>query len=152
MIAEQTRRKTLVKDFSQYLLSSKRKNRIDNAVEQLNIQNRFGNLVNKICKNTTVMRLEQEHVKFADFRTRKKIAPACNKGEYKDCYIWGTYMAVLKKLHSTNVSYFITTNPRDYMQGSTTTAQIMADCSVVNGNIIFHIGKLYSELKNLINP
>lgn len=152
MVAEQTKRKNQIKEFTQYLLNPAKRNKIETTVDQLNIQNRLGMLTNKICKNTTVMRHEGEYVRFADYRTRKKMAPAYNKGEYKDCYIWGTFMAVLKRLHPTNICYFITTNPRDYMQGNATTTQIVADCNSVNGNITFHIGELYSKLNHVLNP
>lgn len=152
MIREQNNRKNLIKGFSVFLQNVARRTRVDNAVDQLNIQNRFGSLTTRICKQTTVMRLEKEHMRFADYRTRQKIAPACKKGEYKDCYIWGTYLAVLKRLQPANLCYFITTNPKDYRQGTATTAQIAADCNSVNGHITFHIGELYSRLSRAVNP
>lgn len=101
-----------------------------------------------------MIRGENQHAKFADFRTRHKMAPAANKGEYKDCYIWGTYLSIIKAVNPSVYCSFITTNPKDYRKQGIIDQSIQNDCNSVspNAHISFFIGQLHSELKKIVEP
>lgn len=154
LLREQDKRKNAIKHFSQYITKTMKKTRIESAVDSLNIQNRFGILTKRICNQTTLMRQENAHARFADYRTRYKMAPASNKGEYKDCYIWGTYLATIKAINPNVYCAFITTNPKDYGKGSTIDQSIQNDCNTVspNAHISFFIGQIHSEIKRIVEP
>lgn len=154
LLTEQDRLKQNIKSFSQYIENTSKKNKIDKIINTLNIQNRFGNLTNRICRQTTLIRGENQHAKFADFRTRHKMAPAANKGEYKDCYIWGTYLSIIKAVNPSVYCSFITTNPKDYRKQGIIDQSIQNDCNSVspNAHISFFIGQLHSELKKIVEP
>lgn len=152
LLSEQNKRIIKIKDFTQYLPSAAKAQNINNSVDRLKVKKRLEQLTDRICKQTYIMRLESSYAKFDDYRIRKKLAPASSKGEFKDCYIWGTFLSVLKELNSTCDTYFVTTNPADYASGGRIFTQIETDCITSGGTLILHIGQLYSLLNNVINP
>lgn len=154
LLQEQEKRKDSIKNFSQYIINRVKKNKINTTIDTLNIQNRFGILTQRICRQTTLIREENIHARFADYRTRHKMAPAANKGEYKDCYIWGTYLSTIKAVNPSVYCAFITTNPKDYGKQGAIDSLIQNDCNSVspNAHITFFIGQLHAELRRIVAP
>lgn len=79
-------------------------------IEQLLCQ-----ITHAIINETIFVEEDDTFKEFAHFRTTNKIPPAKKKGEYKDCYIWGTCL----EIRSTNTDksypyYFISSNTTDY--------------------------------------
>lgn len=76
LLKEQSKRIEFIKEFTQYLSSASSKNKINNSVDRLHIENRLECLSNKLCHHTTIIRQEDKYARMADFRTRKGIPPS----------------------------------------------------------------------------
>ncbi|SIR48193.1 MULTISPECIES: PIN domain-containing protein [unclassified Chryseobacterium] len=74
-----------------------------------------------ITKETIFVGQDSSFASFAHFRTTNKIPPAKKKGEYKDCYIWGTCLEIRKMCSDRSYSYnFLSSNTSDYAKADKT--------------------------------
>lgn len=72
-------------------------------------------LTHSIIDKTKFIEESSTFKDFAHFRLKHKIAPAKKKGEYKDCYIWGTCLEVRQSSIDKSYSYsFMSSNIDDY--------------------------------------
>jgi len=72
-------------------------------------------IIQAIIKETIFIAEDASFASFAHFRTTNKIPPAKKKGEYKDCYIWGTCLEIRKSNTDKSYSYnFMSSNVDDY--------------------------------------
>lgn len=92
------------------------------ATDLIDAKNRIIGLLERLCKNTFVLK-EQKFIyekidvsKQARERILHKIAPASRKQEYKDCYIWLTFVSLAKNIHQHKKTIFFTSNKADYME------------------------------------
>lgn len=143
---EQNNRKNKVVEYSDYMASTKKKDKIKAVVSTLNVITRLELLVNRILRQTYIIRGESTYRDFADFRLRNKIAPAARKAEYKDCYIWGAFLKFAHEYPHTKL-VFVTSNPKDYKQGNAVHPNISQDCVRANAQCLFNIGAAYGYLK-----
>lgn len=143
---EQNSRRKKVIEYSDYMASQKKKDKIKATVTTLNVLSRLELLINKIMRHTYIIRGESTYRDFADFRLRNKIAPAASKAEYKDCYIWGAFLKLAHEYPHTKL-VFLTSNPKDYKQGSIIHPNISQDCLRANAQCMFNIGTAYGYLK-----
>lgn len=149
LIQAQTKLKNQVLDYTNYMISTNKKNRITSAINLLNVESRLDTVLNQILKKTFVLKEEAIYRDFADYRLRNKIAPAARKSEYKDCYIWGTFIKLVHKISPTsNYVSFISVNTKDYQDDNGRLhSHIQTDCNYLNSmKVVFNIGKLYGDL------
>lgn len=74
-------------------------------------------IYDRILDKTLFINEKTEFMKFAHFRVSNKMAPAEKKGEYKDCYIWGTCIKLSERIIRPRKDlFFITSNPEDYIK------------------------------------
>lgn len=72
-------------------------------------------ITHAIIYKTLFIKEESTFAEFAHFRTTNKVPPAKKKGEYKDCYIWGTCLEVRQLSTDKAYSYnFMSSNTTDY--------------------------------------
>lgn len=149
LIQEQKKVKDSVKEYVQYMSSIKKINRITNAIDILNVEPRLTYVLNKILKKTFVLREQSIYRNFADYRLRNKMAPAAKKSEYKDCYIWGTFLELIHKINPTSPYLaFMTVNIKDYKENNQLHPHILTDCHLPSMKVIFNIGALYRDISN----
>ena len=110
----------------------------------LNLQN----IVDDIWNKTHVILRENSFAKFAHIRTISKLPPAHKKGEYKDCYIWGTCLQLAKCISTHNILFF-STNTTDYFldDNMQSNSQLKIDCNAHNNvKIKRNCGEIIGEL------
>lgn len=122
-------------------------------IERIDIEQRFLNVLDDITRNTILIEGNKKLDKIAKDRVIYKIAPASVKGEFKDCYIWATFVLLMKDLNPTKLSYFATTNTRDYKQknNSQPLQQLIDDCAF-NANVkaTFDINRMRIDFENVL--
>lgn len=98
---------------------------VQESVRLINSKVRIEELLNRLCKNTYIIK-EQKTIyggidvsKAARDRVLFKMPPASKKQEYKDCYIWMTFVSVAKCITSHRKTIFLTSNKEDFMDEST---------------------------------
>lgn len=110
-------------------------------------------IYDKILENTLLINEKTEFMKFAHFRVSNKMAPAEKKGEYKDCYIWGTCIKLSERIIRPRKDlFFITSNPEDYIQeGRGFYLLIQEDCLINSIDICLNVRTLYGKM-SAIDP
>lgn len=112
-------------------------------------------LYEDILNKTIVIKGQKQYMKFADERARLNIAPAERKSEYKDCYIWGTYLMFSKAHVPTNVplSVFFTVNTDDYIDKQTKRAfaTLQNDCIANNGALSTNLSELVNNYRSYLS-
>lgn len=72
-------------------------------------------IIHAIINETLFVSEEDSFAQFAHFRTKNKIPPAKVKGEYKDCYIWGSCLELRQSSSDKSYPfYFLSSNVTDY--------------------------------------
>jgi hypothetical protein len=76
-------------------------------------------IVHSIISETLFVSEHATFNEFAHFRTTNKIPPAKKKGEYKDCYVWGTCLEIRQTSVDKSYPYhFMSSNIADYADSS----------------------------------
>ena len=145
------KRKTIC--YAKFMVSDRKKERIVKALDLLNIEHRLNVVLNKILRKTIILKEQNKYRDFADYRLRNKMAPAANKAEYKDCYIWGTFISLVHTLNpiSSYVS-FITVNSKDYTDNTGHLhSHIITDCRFMPSmHVKLRVGELYGDLHSIL--
>lgn len=152
MLRDQNNLKNKVTDYAGYMINERKRNRITESIRLLNVISRLESILSRILKHTLVLREEKIYRSFADYRLRNKMAPAARKSEYKDCYIWGTFLKFVHKIEpdSPYIS-FMTKNSKDYeVQSNTLFPLIITDCYKPTMHVDLQIGRLRGELVRVI--
>ncbi len=124
------------------------KNKLD--ISGLNLINDLENLSKRISKKTYFVREEKKFNKFAHFRVKNYMAPAARKGEYKDCYIWGTCLSLADKLKQSKPIFFLTKNISDfYVDKKDIHPDIVSDCTINNVKVTTDCGLIIGFLSQL---
>lgn len=130
--------------------------KLHSASKLINVENEIHSLVSRLWKKTVVIKDSRALQKMAHERTLREDPPSKNKSQYKDCFIWCTYICLIKRLdEAAPQSIFITSNTSDYGEGqknSTPHHHLISEAKVFNGDLIFTIGQLYGKLKDLGVP
>jgi PIN domain len=79
------------------------------------IEDLLSQIAHVIIDNTFFINEDTTFAAFAHTRTTLKVPPAKKKGEYKDCYIWGTCLELRSTSVDKTYSYnFMSSNTTDY--------------------------------------
>lgn len=132
------------------LMSGKKQIRINHILSFLDISSlqSLETLVRKIWKETYIIREQSIYRNMAHNRTVSKIPPAKNKGEYKDCFIWSTFLQYAKDSFSP-CKIFFTTNTSDYCDKATKRVDnyLISEChDIGNAEIYVNSGEIYGKL------
>lgn len=87
----------------------------------------------------------------AHFRVRNQIPPSKNQSQYKDCYIWYTFLCIAKALGKPFMA-FMTDNTTDFCTKGNTKAfdqEIQDDLVNTGGKLFVRLGDLYGALLKL---
>lgn len=102
----------------------------------------------RIWKKTYVINEERQLAELAHYRVLHKMSPSFVKDQYKDAYIWCTFLSVAQRIGEVK-KLFITDNREDYClskKSSNPQQQITDDCDAVGAYICFHV----DTLRNLV--
>lgn len=91
----------------------------DLPVLDLNIysmENYFSDIAQTIINKIIFINGEDSFKDAAHVRVIDKICPAKKKGEYKDCFIWETFLQTIKASNKEKEYYFLSSNKQDYCQ------------------------------------
>lgn len=138
-------------------LSEAKKIEILTAVDKLSIVPILDKLVRDIWRNTYVIKEQLSFQNSAHYRVIHKEPPAKTKGEYKDSYIWATYLSLAKKLDVVNKEHpwmcFITSNVKDYGDNTHHPQEgIFNECNRLRVKIVFSVDVLWSEYMQFMHP
>lgn len=100
--------------------------KIENQLVKIKVEKRLLKLLNKIVRLTYIIKEHSQFGGLAHYRVLHKLAPAAVKGEYKDCYIWVTYLTLINEVVLPK-SVFYTDNKEDFFQKDTPQTQISND-------------------------
>lgn len=131
-------------------------NLIKDAADKLGLSGILVDMSNRVWANTYVINEDLFYQNSAHFRVMHKMSPAREKGEYKDSYIWVTFMDMAKKLGDGNLRAFMTNNTDDYceFEGKKVKdrqSQIITDCNTVKGELFWKSSELYARLRNVLS-
>jgi hypothetical protein len=116
------------------------------------LKEQLRSIYDRILDKTLLINEKAEFMKFAHFRVSNKMAPAEKKGEYKDCYIWGTCIKLSERIYRRQKDLlFITSNPEDYYNAETRSLYqlIQSDCQINSIKFSLFIGALYGEIRTI---
>lgn len=148
VVGHQQSVKNNVKVYNHLTSNTTKKARIDNAVDLLQIENRLSELFHCIMKRTYVLKEDSQFNKQAHFRLKNKIAPAHKKSEYKDCYIWLSFVEVARTLPSTKTIFF-TDNTKDFFtSGNCPVSALTDDLHDTQGELICKISQMHAHLSH----
>lgn len=123
-----------------------------NNIDNLDAITTFIAFSEKLWSNTYIIREQKQFQKFAHFRTKHKFAPAHKKGEYKDCYIWGTCLQLAHRKTREIPIFFFTRNSDDYCDINDKTkldSQILGDCTQNGIAVLLSSGSVRREFHRL---
>lgn len=123
-----------------------------NNIDNLDTITTFITFSEKLWSETHIIREQKQFQKFAHFRTKHKFAPAHKKGEYKDCYIWGTCLQLAYRKTIATPILFFTKNSDDYCDINNKKqldAQIQEDCTQNGIKVLLNSGSVRGELNRL---
>ncbi len=80
----------------------------------LHLSSQMDNMVGELWKNTYIIDDDIDFYIRAHNRVLGKIPPASEKQEYKDCYIWETFLTLCDEATHKTQAIFMTENTEDY--------------------------------------
>lgn len=118
------------------------------------IQNNLADLYNNMFVPMTLLQERVEYMKQAHYRVGNHYPPAKQKGEYKDCFIWMTFLDLAKQLSPGDAIFFMTANTADYCeinQKGVLDRLLSSDISALKcrSKVLFSIYELMGELHSL---
>ncbi|WP_042369424.1 PIN domain-containing protein [Bacteroides neonati] len=122
------------------------------SINSLDAITTFVNFSEILWSKTYILREQKTYQQFAHFRTKHKFAPAHKKGEYKDCYIWGTCMKLANRKPWDVPVLFFTKNTDDYCDINNKRdldSRISDDCNQNGIKVLLNSGSVRGELINL---
>lgn len=125
-----------------------------NLAHDINLITILENIESRVWGKTYVINEEQELAKLAHYRVLHKWSPSKVKDQYKDSYIWCTFMSVAQKLTEVR-KFFMTDNKEDYClsrKSSTPQDMIKTDCTTVGAEIYFNVGTLRGNIYRALHP
>ena len=108
-------------------------------------------IIQSITNETFFISEDTSFANFAHFRTTNKVPPAKKKGEYKDCYIWGTCLGIRQNsIDKTYPYHFMSSNTTDYaaLNKSHFVTEIHNEASINNITYFPNFKLAYGILKN----
>ena len=142
-----------IKKISSIMKSGAKRLRIENAVDSMHTELRVTSTISKIWRNTILIREQKSFLQFAYIRVKFKMAPSLNKEQFKDSYIWGTFLSFAHGLMAGTKLFFYTLNKSDYLDSNTKKLcpHIVTDLSMLP-DVEVHtvLGSLYGVIYKLI--
>lgn len=141
------------KEYADYMQDRALGSTIKTTVDQLEVEQTFVDICDRITRNTVLIGSIKKIEKIAQSRVIYKVVPAIDKGEYKDCFIWTTCVMLVHEIIPTSCTIFVTSNTRDYKDANTNLPhqQLLDDCSTCNGlSIRFDINLARIEFENAL--
>lgn len=141
-----------VKRITAIMATGSKRSRIEKGMDEMHTETRITSTVSKIWRNTILIREEKRFLQFAYMRIRNKMAPSQNKEQFKDAYIWGTFLNIAHSLPTCPKLFFFTLNKKDYLDHNSNRlcAQIETDLNVLpNVELHYVLGSLYGEVAKL---
>lgn len=125
------------------------------AIDHIDVTEKIKDLANRLWKKTFIINDEHKIQTATHQRTIDKKAPSENKSQYKDCFIWNTYIMVAEEIRNAIVgpmpaSAFVSTNTSDYGEGSknlTPHSYLVNESKSFNGSLHLNVGSLYGYLE-----
>lgn len=141
-----------VKKITAIMPIGKKRKRIEDNVDSMHTETRITLILSQIWRNTILIREQKSFLNFAYLRVKLKMAPSQNKEQFKDSYIWGTFLSLAHKLPACPKMCFFSLNISDYQEPGTNNlcAQIRTELQVLpNAEVFLILGKLFGVLKQL---
>jgi hypothetical protein len=114
------------------------------------IEDLLSQIILAITSKTKFVSEDDTFASFAHFRTTQKIPPAKVKGEYKDCYVWGTCLEIRNTSIDKSYLYnFMSSNVTDYADSNKTdfVTEIKNEASLNSINYFPNFKIAYGKLK-----
>lgn len=129
-------------------------NRISDDADKLDLVSVLEDIEKRVWAKTYVIKEDDTFNRTAHYRVMHKMSPSATKDQYKDCYIWSTFISLCKQMPPELFKVMLTENKLDYCVGKTTNlqTQIVDDCVNGNASIVFNIGSLKGMLYTLFHP
>ena len=130
------------------------KEQLTNLANDINLINILEDIESRVWNKTYVINEEQRLAELAHYRVLNKWSPSMIKDQYKDSYIWCTFMSVGEQLTGVR-KFFMTDNKEDYClskKSNTPQPQIQQDCDTVNAEICFNVGTLRGKVYCALHP
>lgn len=130
------------------------KTQLTDLANSINLIDILEDIETRVWDKTYVINEERQLADLAHYRVLHKMSPSMVKDQYKDAYIWCTFMSVASLLGGVR-KFFITDNKEDYCfpkKSTTPQAQITSDCNTVGAEILFHIDSLRGQVYRALHP
>ena len=141
-----------IKKITAIMKSGQKRTSIEAGVDAMHTETRVTSNISKIWKNTILIREQKSFLQYAYTRVKFKMAPSMNKEQFKDSYIWGTFMNLAHGLAGYPKMFFFTLNKKDYLDPNNgkVMPQIASDISVLP-NVEFHhvLGSVFGSVSAL---
>ena len=134
------------------ILGSPRREELQKGMAALNLSSHLDGMVTSLWLNTFVLDEDLFFHEKAHNRVLADQAPAKEKQEYKDCYIWETFLTLCDQMTQKDKAYFMTENTVDYCGKKSTTllSDIENDLNDRGGHIEFSKSRLYVDLAKVL--
>ena len=113
---QEQKTKNEVKEQTLFMTDLSRARKINQSIDGLDVQKKVIAIVKKIWSHTILLRGQNSFALSADYRVRNYIKPSGGKESYKDCYIWYSYISLLREVNPLGPTFFFTTNPSDFAE------------------------------------
>ena len=130
------------------------KSQLIGLADSINLIDILVDIEARVWNKTFVINEEQKLAELAHYRVLHKWSPSMVKDQYKDAYIWCSFLSVAQNLGRVT-KLFITDNKEDYCmpkKSTTPQPQIASDCEAVGADIVFHIDSLRGKLYVALHP
>lgn len=130
------------------------KTQLIGLANSINLIDILEDIETRVWRKTFVINEERQIADRAHYRVLHKMSPSMVKDQYKDAYIWCTFMSMASQLGGVR-KFFVTDNKEDYCFPKKSTnpqAQIVSDCNTVGAEILFHIDSLRGQVYRALHP
>lgn len=143
----------LIKKITAIMQNGPKRKRIEDGMDDMHTETRVTSTISKIWRNTILIREEKRFLQFAYTRLKHKMAPSQNKEQFKDSYIWGTFLYLAHSLPVHANLLFFTLNKKDYLvpNSSKLCPNIVTDLASLQNVELHHVlGSLYGKINQLL--
>lgn len=121
---------------------------LEKGMQALDLSQQMDEMIARIWANTCVIEEDTFFMQKAHQRVMSEIAPSNVKQEYKDCYIWETFLTLCDLIPHKDVSWFISENKEDFCgKGSNTLFnEIVDDLNQAHGKFALKRSELYVDV------
>lgn len=140
--------RTLIRNYAD-IHSEPTKTELNDLANNINLFDILEDIEARVWSKTFVINEERQLADLAHYRVLHKISPSKVKDQYKDAYIWCTFMSAAM-LYPQEDKFFMTDNREDYCVSKKSTVpqqDIENDCNTAKANAVFKISSLYGALQ-----